>query len=763
MFDTTESNVIEIYITPKYKVFYSDNTNYGIFSACINEDTPNKDFFNSYYKKQIDELGKIPDITVVGSMPLLELNSTYVANVIQKEHPKYGVQYEVKSCYKKPFSTREEQVAFLKTVLTSFQADTIIEAYPEGNLIDMIKNDEIDVDKLYGIGESRIKEIKNKIEENEKYFKAVVELSDKFGLNFNTVKKLSEEYGSPDLLLQKIEENPYILTEVDGYGFKKVDEIALKMNIDRKSEHRINACINYVLNDYANNKGHVWVKRSVLISEVVKLTGLKISDIQIVIEKLNSNKKVMKKYILDNKDRMFLSKYYYEELAISGHIKRLLSVDTKYNIPDIDKAIEEVENEQGFKFTDEQRRAIELSVNESVVVVSGKAGSGKTSVIKGIIKVLNKVDKQYGFEYTTCALAGKASQRIQEATGLKSATIHRTLGFNPNFGWQFDEQNKLGYDLVVLDEASMVNSSLFLKLIRAIKDGGKLIITGDDGQLSPIGVGNVFYDLLRSDIVPKVELTKVHRQAQQSGILYYANQVRDGIDFTKELKPKFQRLGELKDLYFYPNDNQDDVYEKIIEISSKYNGDILEYQVIVPMKERGNVSVLKLNNELQKIFNKDPEDIDDLRKINRGKFYILEGDKVIMKKNDYEKDVFNGTIGIVEYIDNNGGKDKKGEIVIDFEGVGKIKFTKEEMKNIELAYALTAHSTQGSQWDFVVFALTNSDYILLDKQLLYTGMTRAKKGLMLIVEAKAVKHAIKTDNSSKRNTILKEFLETPIK
>src|SRR5690606_26823402 len=135
-------------------------------------------------------------------------------------------------------------------------------------------------------------------------------------------------------------------------------------------------------------------------------------------------------------------------------------------------------------------------------------------------------------------------------------------------------------------------------------------------------------------------------------------------------------------LYFYPKDNQDDVYEKIIEISSKYNGDILEYQVIVPMKERGNVSVLKLNNELQKIFNKDPEDIYDLRKINRGKFYILEGDKVIMKKNDYEKDVFNGTIGIVEYIDNNGGKDKKGEIVIDFEGVGKIKFTKEEMKNI---------------------------------------------------------------------------------
>lgn len=732
----------EIHIIPTFKKFYSSDTNYGIYSAILDKESPNMELFPDYKLYSYE-------ITVVGSMPLLEENKIYIANVVQKNHPKYGKQYEIKSCYKKPFTTREEQLVFVRTVLTEFQANALSEAYPDGNLVEMIENDEIDLDKVKGIGEKKFLDIKKKIELNKQYQQAVVELSGQFGLNFNAVKSLSDKYGSPDLLLQKIYENPYILTEVDGYGFKKVDEIALKMEVDRKSKHRINSCIIYVLKEQANN-GDVWIKKSTLISEVTKLTGLRIADVQEVINKTLEEEEIPKYYV-DKEDRAYLSKYHHEEVLISGHIKRLLETDSHYKIDDLEETIKEVEKEQGFEFTDEQKTAIKLSVKHGVVVISGKAGSGKTSVIKGIIKVLNKVK---GLEYTTCALSGKASQRIQEATGMKSATIHRTLGFNPNTGWMYDNANKLGEDVIVLDEASMVNSTIFLKLIQAVKDGAKLIITGDDQQLSPIGVGNVFYDLLRSDIVPKVELTKVHRQAQKSGILSNANMVREGVDFTKGLPNKFQKLGELKDLYFYPRGDQDGVYDKVMEISNKYNGDILDFQVIVPMKNRGKVSVVNLNKDLQKIFNKDPEDIDDERKISKGKYIFVEGDKVIMMKNNYDKDVFNGTIGLIEYIDSKG----KGEIVINFEGIGRTRFNKDEMKDIELAYCLTVHKCQGSQWNYVVFACSRSDFILLDRQLIYTAMTRASKALMMPVEVKYLKQAIKTDNSSKRNTFLKELL-----
>ncbi len=740
-----EKQEFEIHIIPSFEKFYSDKNSYGIYSASLDENTPNREDF--LIDKDMDIL--VNNINVVGNMPMLEIGKLYIANVLEVKHPKYGKQYQVKTIYKKPFTTRDEQLVFIKTVLTDFQATALADAYPNDNLIDLIKEDKIDLDLLKGIGEVKFNQIKEKIRENEKYQLAVIELSGQFGLPFNVIKNLSDKYGSPDLLLQKINENPYILTEVDGYGFKKVDEIALKMDVDKKSKHRVNSCIIYILNEEANNNGHVWIKKNKVVSEAIKLTNLRISDIQEVIEESIKDEK--NKYMVDEDDKIFLNKYFIQEVLISENIRRLLSAKSEYSIPNIEEAIKEIEASQGFDFTDEQKEAIYLAIEKSVLVVSGKAGAGKTSVIKGIVGVLNKVD---GLEYTTCALSGKASQRIQESTGLESATIHRTLGYNPNIGWTYNEHNKLGKDVIILDEASMVNSTLFLYLIRAIKDGAKLIITGDSGQLSPIGVGNVFYDLLRSDIIPKVELTKVHRQAQKSGILSNANAVRDGIDFTKGLPNNFQRLGELKDLYFYPKNDSDEVFDKIIEISKKYSGDILDFQVIVPMKNRGKVSTTNLNNELQKIFNKNPEDVDDEKQIKRKDFSLLENDKVIMRKNDYDREVFNGTIGIIEYIDSRG----EGEIVIDFEGVGRVRFKKDDTKNIELAYALTAHSTQGSQWEFVVFAMTYSDFILLDKQIAYTAMTRASKALMFIVEVRALRHAIKTDNSSKRNTLLRSFL-----
>lgn len=759
-----ESKLIEVVLTPEKKLYYADSSSFGIYAVRIDE-------AENMGEIEINSFG---NVSIKGSMPYLELGKSYIAVITPKKDPKYGMGYEVKTIYMKPVTTIEEQYKFLASILTDFQIKSIFEAYPNQNVIDLIKNGTFDVSLTKGIKEATLEKIKEKILANEKYQRAIVTLTGEFGVPYNAVKKLSDKYGSPDLLVQKIRENPYILTEIDGYGFKKVDELALLLGVKKNSPHRILSCIEYVLEEQANN-GHSWMRTKKAITEALNLLSIGLSEIEEVVSANANNGRFSTD---DDKGIIYLDQNHYYENQIKYHLKRLLASDFKHKVKDVEGKIEEVEKKQGFKFTDEQRKAIYLAIEKNVLVVNGKAGTGKTSVIKGIVEVLKAVegleiesvdiimDEPWAImmnpsvlEYATCALSGKASQRIQESTGLDSFTIHRLLGYHPKLGWTFNEDCQLPKDIVILDEASMVNTQLFYYLLRAIKDGAKLIITGDTGQLEPIGVGNVLVDMIASGIIPSVELTLVHRQAQKSGILSCANMVRDGKKFLTEIGKK--RLGELQDLHTYAYEDSDKVYKAVISIAKKYNENILDFQIIVPMKSRGKLSTQSINKECQKIFNQNPEDVDPKNKIERKDVTFLEDDKVIINGNNYDKGVFNGTIGIIKYIDSTYSEDGKviGEIVIDFEGIGDIRFTKEEMSQIDLAYAITVHKSQGSQWKYVVFALDYSSYVLNNRQLVYTAMTRASIGLFMPVEYRALQKAIETDNSSKRCTFLEDMLK----
>lgn len=736
-----DSNSFELHIKSAYEKYYGAEKSYGIYAVNVEYDSPNQD--------EVDEICDFNrEINMVGSMPRLKEGSIYVAKLKHTRHPQYGKQYEVVSIYKKPFSSREEQVTFLGTLISSNQLEKICTAYPTENIVELIEQDKLDPSLIKGVGEKTISKIKDKIADNKKYESAIIELNGNFGINYNAIKRLSDKYGSPDLLIQKINENPYLLTEVDGYGFKKVDEIALQMGVEKKSKNRIQSCVEYILDENANS-GHAWVKRTKLISQAIKLLGVKISDVQEILDIIEERDFT----VLD--DKVYMNKYWEYENGIARHIHRLLGSKVEYKVENIEEVIKEIEGNQGFQFTEEQKKAIYYAVEYNVIVVNGKAGTGKTAVIKGIIGVLNKVS---GIEYATCALSGKASQRIQESTGLDSSTMHRLLGYNPNLGWTYNEEAPLGHDVIMLDEVSMVNSQLFYYLCRAIKDGGKLIVSGDVAQLEPIGVGNVLVDLLASNKVPKVELTIVHRQAQMSGILSNANMVREGRKFLSDSDYKNQRLGELKDLYMYPYKESKKVYESILQISKKYDGDIMDFQVLTPMKNRGDISTRNINRELQLIFNQDPTYVDKKKKIertiDRKKVTFLEGDKVIINGNHPDKGVFNGTMGIIEYIDSVG----EGQIVIEFESVGRIMFKKDEMKSIDLGYCISIHKSQGSQWKYVLLALDYSSYVLLNRQSTYTGMTRAVEALFFCVELKALQFSIETDKSSQRNTFLKDLL-----
>lgn len=701
---------------------------------------PNGENYHVYACKPLDttkvKLNEYDNIKIAGEMPKLEIGREYEVQISESFHKKHGLTYIVNHIKIEIPTTIEQKNNFLRTILPPFQAQGLIDAYPNEDIVELIRQDKIDIKKVRGLGEITYPKVKQKVLENIEYQEALGHLSE-YGLTYNAVKKLVKQYGSAAIAIEKVKTNPYVLTELDGFGFKTVDKYALKMGIEKSSPFRIISGIEYILSE-AENDGHCWLYIDDVEKEIMKILEIEQVNIQLLLSE-NSSKKLL---IID--DRICLQRNYFYEKEIKDRIFELLSADNEIIIKDKELKIKKIEYEQGFEFTDEQKRAIDLAIEKNVLIISGKAGSGKTSVLKGINKVFE------GFAQTACALSGKAAQRINESIPeLNAKTIHRLMDYHPEFGFQYDKTNPLPYDVVILDEGSMVNNYLFYKLISAIQNGKKFIIVGDIEQLPPIGAGFILKDLIDSKIIPVIQLTKVHRQALRSGILLAANHIRDGKQIINQNDYRAKIIGELKDLYLIPKKTDEEIFEQIIKScnKAKENMDVMDIQVIVPMKNKGKISTKNLNIELQKLFN--PEDKPFIK---RGDFIFKEGDKVIQNKNNYDTLIFNGTMGIIERVNE---QDKK--IIVNFEG-SKVEYTPENLAEIDLAYALTTHRCQGSGFKYVIGAIDFSSYMLLSRQLIYTLLTRAIEKCSLIYEPRALKYAISNNEVVKRNTFLKELL-----
>lgn len=689
------------------------------------------------------KFNKYGNMSLNGLLPKLEIGSVYKAKMIESKNPKYGVVYEVQHIFQEIPKTTEEQRAYLSTLLTEIQVENIYDKYNGQDVIQLMKDNTFDYNIVKGMGEHTYNIIREKLLNNLELQEALVSLS-QYGLTYSIVSKLVKKYGSASLVVQKIESNPYVLTEVDGIGFVKCDKYALSMGVETDSPNRIQACIQHILDEEADNNGHSWIGKSSLVKKSVEL--LKISDeaVRGYVENLE------KSFLYIDEEKIAKRNLYNYEKFIFDSVKRLLS-EKPNEIQNIEELIDKAQEKQGFEFTLEQRDAIKTAVQNNVVVITGKAGTGKTTILKGVIEVLKSLG-QYK-EYFTCALSGKASQRIEESTGLESSTIHRLLGYNQEKdGFAYDLDNPLPNSVVVLDEASMVNSYIFNSLSNAISTGSKFIIIGDYEQLEPIGAGNVFKDLIMSQSVPVAYLTQVHRQAMKSGILSTANNIREGVQFAEKDDYENKVLGELKDLHFKPYKKSETVHKAILKACEQYRDssqfDVMKFQVIVPLKNRGDICTKKLNVDLQQIFNGEMKTV-----ISRNGYDFKEGDKVIQNGNNYDVNVFNGTLGIIREVDT-----EKKEVTIEFSNVGSVKYSQEEMGQIDMAWALTVHKVQGSQFDVVIGGIDYSSYVLLSRQLVYTLLTRASKICMLICELEALRHAIRTDKSSKRNTFLEEML-----
>lgn len=728
---------MKIRFYPVREVGYYEESITGIY-GCMPE------LYDDYQNIKFNKYG---NFTLKGVMPRLELDKIYEAKV-ELGFDKYGAYYENKYLYEPLPMTTTAEKNYLSSILTSNQVYEIYKVYPSGGIIKMIQNNTFDYTKVKGLGESSYERIKNKILNNLGYQQALEELSERFKLNYQQIIRLCEEFKSPQLLVEAVKDNPYVLAdEVKGIGFKTADKYALRDGIEKDSPLRIEACIKHILSE-AGNDGHSWLPITDVLEQSKELLGIAQSKIYEVIEVFrgiyNSDKlreDYCQFYVDDERIGFYWNYNYENEMAI--HLQKLISAEPVVKINDIDKRIDEAEKSLSISLDAMQRKAAKIALQENVFLLDGAGGTGKSYLLKFIFHILSD------YPYIAGAFSGKPAV-VLKRLGLDAGTIHSRLEYNPQNGFMRNKDNPLDVAVVYIDETGTIPSYLGYQLITAIRPGTKVIFFGDLKQLEPIGAGYIFRDMIESNRIPHITLDKIHRQAEKSGILQVATTIRNGKQLTGKNEYTTKVYGELKDQIVKTFSSAKEVYDNIIKACKTYDGDILEFQVIVPMNKRGILSTSNLNKELQKIFNP-----GEKPSVYANGFQFKEDDKVIHRGNNKNKGLSNGTLGIIKKIDV-----KLKKFYIQFIGDDEVKeFTKNEMIKIDPAYALTVHLNIGSQYENVIAAYDMSAYKLLCRESVYTAVTRASKKGLLLAENKALRFAISRSNAPKRNTFLCELLQ----
>lgn len=660
---------------------------------------------------------------------------------------KYGQSYKpIRFEASIELDTEEERDLFLKDITTDRQY-RILSVLPDP--VETIKNKDLETLTKLKLSKREANAIINRYVERVDIEKAYITLG-KFGLSLSAARKVVETWGSADLALQKLNGNPYLLiSSVDGIGWKTADAFALKGGIEPGSPKRIEAAVLATLQEQTEF-GHTWLTPQIMWEicyEKLALPSYELSPDQLR-SALNSLRISNELWVSEDKKKIGLSYLHNLEVKIADELFRLMSAQIDESEFDYG-LIEEVEEAQGWQFTKEQLSALNTVLKNNVVIITGAAGTGKTSVVTGALKLLQ------GKTFAQCALSGRAAARLGEVTGKKGQTIHRLLGF---FGGHFkhNKEDPLPYDIVILDEVSMVGAEIFLKLIQAIPTGSKLIMLGDEAQLESIGLCNVFKDMVDSGVIPVGRLTQIHRQASKSAIITESAKVREGIDiipygFVGEDRDR----GQLNDLIIDADTDPLAVREMMLDHYQRLLNEGVapdSIQIVVPMKQRGLIPTESLNKLIQDLANKTGAPLP-------GSKGLRVGDRVICVTNMYDLqldipdalvDVFNGDRGKIVGYD--------GRMLVEWDAYGIVPIPKDKWSNITLGYALTCHKLQGSEAPYVIVGMDMSARILLTKEWLYTAMTRAKKQCIICAESFALTYASRNSNVSAKRTLLKDLL-----
>lgn len=611
---------------------------------------------------------------------------------------------------------------FANSIVSKFGTETL-------NIIDNEPERLLEVPKL---GKKRVERIKESWEK-QKDIKEVMVFLQGYGVSTAFAAKIYRKYEKESI--KKVKENPYQLADdIWGIGFKTADGIASKMGYEKNDPRRCRSGILYTLNQLAED-GHVYAEQEQLVETATKLLEAEEVSVREALASMIESKDV----ILDN-EVVYLPPFYYAE---DGSAKRLSALLSSIDSNDYSIAAEpEMEyggNHSGIVYDDVQQAAIQKALDSKVMVLTGGPGTGKTTTTQGIIEAFKVREKTI----LLAAPTGRAAKRMTEATGMEAKTIHRLLEYSPMDGYKRNEENPLEGDVLIVDECSMIDILLFYNLMKAIPEKMRLILVGDIDQLPSVGAGNVLRDIIDSNKIPVVRLTRIFRQAQTSRIVMNAHTINAG-HF-----PNIQN-GQETDFFFIKQENPDEIVKLIIglvrdRLSKRYGYPPKEIQVLTPM-QRGTVGAANLNIELQNALNPSGPSLA------RGGYTYRQGDKVMQIRNNYDKSVFNGDIGYITVVDTN-----ERTLSVTFDS-RLVEYDISELDELVLAYAVTIHKSQGSEFPVVVMPITMKQFVMLQRNLIYTGITRAKKICVLVGTTKALAFAVHNQTVSKRNTKLRERL-----
>lgn len=607
------------------------------------------------------------------------------------------------------------------------------------DLLDIIESQPQRLTQVPGIGKVRAEKISNAWKQH-KEIKDIMIFLQSHGISAGYATRILKAYGEKAIYV--LQTNPYRLCfDIFGIGFKTADMIAAHLGIDSKSPQRATAGILYILGNISE-KGHVCYPYDALLSEAREILGIPRTKIQDAIEMLSIEEHI----VIEQKESnplVYLKNLYDAETGVAKTMKSFLNTDARAIPIDVERAILWFESKFHIMLAPEQKDAIESAVDKKVLVITGGPGTGKTTLIRGIITIFEKK----GASIHLCAPTGRAAKRMSEATGRQAMTIHRLFEVFPSGITDLHVRGReLKTDMLIIDEASMMDTVLFNQVLKRLPLHARLVLVGDVDQLPSVGPGNVLQDIIKSGLIKTIRLEKIFRQAKKSMIVINAHRINQGLmPYTKYKQAN-------QDYFFIARDRPEDALDVLKEmvafrIPNRFGFDpVTDIQVLSPM-HRGILGVENLNKELQKLLN------SSKKALSRGTQVLYEGDKVMQIRNNYDLGIFNGDTGRVVHIDPENKM-----LDVDFDDK-RVLFDKDAMDEIVLAYACSIHKSQGNEYPAVVIVLHTQHYIMLQRNLLYTAVTRGKSLVTVIGNTKAI--AIATANMTKglRYTMLTERLQ----
>ena len=650
---------------------------------------------------------------------------------------------------------------FAKKIVRKYGVDTF--AVIEDNVGILIE--------IEGIGSKRVQMIAESWQRQKEVKNIMLFLQD-HQVSTSYAAKIYKQYGNDSISVMK--QNPYRLADdIWGIGFKTADQIAMKLGFGKESYVRLRSGLMYTLSELSND-GHVFAEKQQLIDKASELLEASPETVIMTMdEMLRKEELILEKNIVRTDEEgnkitaIYLPPFFYAEVGVAGKLKKLASSpagDKLYTrLMEARKSsgnealsvdIEAIQRKTHMEYDDIQAAAIRTAATAKVMVLTGGPGTGKTTTTHGIISAY----KAYGLKILLAAPTGRAAKRMTEATGLEAKTIHRLLECKPPEGYQKNEENPLEGDVLIVDECSMIDIVLMNSLLKAIPPAMRLIMVGDIDQLPSVGAGNVLRDIIDSGAFPVVRLTRIFRQAQTSRIIMNAHRINEG-------KMPDISNGKNTDFFFMENEDAEASVPQIVKLVKEnlpnyYHVEPSQIQVLTPM-QRGVVGATNLNLSLQEALNPPEHDIFMRGRgkvtmpkecLRRSGYAFRADDKVMQIKNNYDKEVFNGDIGIIESVNETDRTLK-----VNFDG-RSIEYDVTELDELVHAYATTIHKAQGSEYPIVVMPIMMNHFVMLQRNLIYTGITRAKKVLVIVGTKKALAYAVKNVTVTKRNSLLKERL-----